>query len=179
MRGHPAFTDRNDRSMQPQYVALCMTYGGDDVHTEYGEVIALLRCRNTLVPNADNGPRGHELLFVRFLNRATYTRVANGSHPAGEIVPGKGFAVRRARDTTPVTMTPVVWEEMEKAATARPRQGVPAGPQYGLVEVSAVEGEVFLLPNHTMPPGHFLVFDLNQPPSDAMLRNGPMPDSWN
>ena len=38
IRGHPALTGRKLRSLQPQHVAIRTTYGGEDIHTEYGEV---------------------------------------------------------------------------------------------------------------------------------------------
>jgi hypothetical protein len=139
------------------------------------QVIALLRLRNTLVPDAY-----HEVVFVRFLQHATYVRVANGTHEPGSVVPGRGFAVRRQRDVTPLTMTPVVWEELAVASmTTGAQQRVHnLEPKYGLVDVTSIEGEVFLLPNHTMPPGHFLIFDLNQPPSEESLGGGILPPSW-
>jgi hypothetical protein len=109
--------------------------------------------------------------------------VRGGNYEPGNVVQGRGFFVQGARNITPLAMKPLVWEELELAVTsggarARGSSAAALRPRYAVVDVGALEGEVFVLPNHTMPAGHFLLFDLLDPLTDEALRGGNVPPAW-
>lgn len=143
----------------------------------------------------------HHMLFVRYLVHPTLVVDANSPDKDGSVVAGKGFLVHRERDRTPVTLQPLVWEELHIAslvntASRRQRRGTSitdgkqarheaactdlhsASGTYAVIDLATVRGEVLVFKNRCWGPGHFLLFDLNDHPTPSQLRSGVLPQAW-
>lgn len=135
----------------------------------------------------------HELMFVRYLVRPTLVVHPKSPLPDGSLVPGKGFLVHRERDCTPVTLKPLVWEEMHEASVANPSKRRRKAPKqgshgrtsssqtdgtYAVIDMDAVRGEALVFENERWGPGHFVLFDLNEHPTPTQLKEGNLPPAW-
>lgn len=156
------------------------------VTNETMQVIMIFSCQDVFAGEE------HELMFVRYLVHPTLVVDAKSPMPDGSLVPGQGFLVHRERDCTPVTLQPLVWEEMHEFSVTnpskRPRKATKQGPRrtsstqtngtYAVIGMGAVRGEALVFENERWGPGHFLLFDLNDHPTPSQLKEGNLPLAW-
>ncbi|KAI8465663.1 MAG: hypothetical protein J3K34DRAFT_82839 [Monoraphidium minutum] len=191
IRGHPALTNRTTYCSELQYVAVDYqditpskkSTGLPKAAVAYGQVLMICSCKDTYTKKETC------LMFVRYLVRPNIVVDPKSKLPDGAMVPGKGFLVHRARDSTPVTLQPLVWEEMHMASMYDPNKSnakrrLPDGaghdptPVYAAINLASVRGEALVFENPSWGNGHFVLFDLNDHPTSSQLQAGVLPRAW-